>query len=73
MYFIIENQVRPDGVVNTTTTSRTSFAMALSLYHERYSKMCVNESFVKVGMLLCDETLEVIQHDVVETLYKAEA
>lgn len=72
MYFVIENQTRPDGIVNTTTTSRSTFAAALSLYHDRYSKMCVNADFVSVGLLLCDADLNVVQHDVVETLYKPE-
>ena len=73
MYYVIETQTRPDGIVNITTTGRTSFASALSLYHDRYSKMCVNTDFTSVGLSLCDADLNVIQHDVVETQYKAEA
>lgn len=72
MYFVIENQTRPDGIINTTTTSRSTFAAALSLYHERFSKMCVSTDYTSVGLLLCDADLNVVQHDVVETQYKAE-
>lgn len=72
MYFIIENQTRPDGVINTTTTAKQSFASALSYYHERYSKMVMTELYPSVSLLLVDANLEVIQHDTIETLYKAE-
>ena len=73
MYYIIENQTRPDGIVNTQTTSRSTFATALSFYHERFSKMCLSTDFTSVGLLLCDADLNVVQHDVVETQYKADA
>lgn len=70
MYFIIEHQTRPDGVINVSETSRQSFAAALSLYHERYSKMVMNEQFVSVSIMLVDADLNMIQHDTIETLYK---
>lgn len=72
MYFIVENQTRPDGVVNTSTTAKQTFASALSYYHERYSKMVMTELYPSVSLLLADANLEVIQHDIIETLYKAE-
>lgn len=70
MFYIIENQHRPDGIINNQCSARTTRAAALSYYHERYSKMCVNEEFVRVSLLLVDENLNVIQHDDVETLYQ---
>lgn len=72
MYFIIENQTRTDGVVNTSTTAKQTFASALSYYHERYSKMVMTELYPSVSLLLADANLEVIQHDTIETLYQAE-
>ena len=70
MYFIIENQTRPDGLVNTTTTAKQTFASALSYYHDRFSKMVMTELYKSVSLLLVDANLEVIQHDTIETQYK---
>lgn len=70
MYYIIENQVRPDGVVNTTTTARTTLALALSFYYDRQSKMVVNTDFVSVHLMLTNERLDVIKKDDVQTLYQ---
>ena len=72
MYFIIENQKRTDGVVNTTTTGRSTFASALSYYHERYSKMVMNTDFVWVSLMLVDEELNVVEQAKVDTLYQPE-
>lgn len=70
MYYIIENQVRPDGVVNTTTTARTTLALALSFYYDRQSEMVVNTDFVSVHLMLTNERLDVIKKDDVATLYQ---
>lgn len=72
-YFIIENQLRADGVVNTTTTSRSTFANALQYYHERISKMVVTNLFTSVHIMLCDEQLNVIEKKDVPTLFDAQA
>jgi len=70
MYYIIEHQIRPDGVVNTTETGRSTFAGGVSLYHERYSKMAVNTEFTAVALMLTDEKLNVIEQAVVDTSYQ---
>lgn len=71
-YFIIENQLRADGVVNTTTTSRSTFANALQYYYERISKMVVTNLYTSVHIMLTDEQLNVIEKKDVPTLYVAE-
>lgn len=71
-YFIIENQKRSDGVINTTTTVRSGFASALSYYHDRYSKMVVTELYTGVSLMLVDEDLNVVEHATIETQYKPE-
>lgn len=70
MYYIFENQIRPDGVVNTTTTARSSFASALSHYYDRQSKLVMNEEFVSAHLMLTEANLAVIKQDDVETLYR---
>lgn len=72
IYFVIEHQVRKDGEVNTSETRRSSFASALSLYHERYSKMVMNEEFLKVSLMMVDQDLEVVEKATFETQAKKE-
>lgn len=71
MYFIIENQTRPDGQVNTTTTGRATINSALSFYHDRFSKMLLTELYTSVSLLLTDENQNVVEHHIVNTMYKA--
>lgn len=71
MYFVIENQTRPDGVVNTSTTAKQTFASALSYYHDRFSKMVMTELYTSVSLLLVDADLNVEQHDTIKTQYQA--
>lgn len=70
MYYIIEHQLRPDGIVNTSETGRSSLASAKSYYYERLSQMVVNEQFCSVALMLTDAELKVIEHAVIPTLYK---
>ena len=69
MYYIIEHQTRPDGVVNIFETARATFASALSYYHERYSKMVMTELYTSVSLMLVDADLNVVQHDTIATQY----
>ena len=69
MYYIIEHQTRPDGVVNVSETSKATFASALSYYHERYSKMVVTELYTSVSLMLVDADLNVVQHDTIATQF----
>ena len=62
MYFIIENHTNADGSVRTETTARQTFASGLSLYHERISKMVVNEQYVSVDVLLVDKDLSTVRY-----------
>lgn len=70
MYYIIEHQTRPDGIINTSETSRQTFASALSYYHERYSKMVLTELYQTVSLLLVDENLNRIEHATIQTQYQ---
>ena len=70
-YYVIENQIRDDGVVNTSTTARSSFASGLSLYYDRCSRMVMTELYPRVAIMLTDEELSVIEHKIIDTQYKA--
>lgn len=70
MYYIIEHDIRPDGVVNTSETGRSTFASALAHYYDRQSKLVVNEDFISAHLLLVDDSLTIMKQDNVRTLYK---
>lgn len=71
MYYIIEHQVRPDGVVNVSETGKSSIATALSYYYERCSKMVVTDLYTSVHVMLVDEKLNVVKKDDLTTAYVA--
>lgn len=73
MYYIIEHDIRPDGIVNTSETGRTTFASALSFYYDRMSKLVMNTDFTSAHLMLVEENLSVVKNDDVETLYQAES
>jgi len=70
MYYVIENQIRDDGQINNSVTARQSFASGLSLYYDRCSKMVMTELYPKVAVMLVDEELNVIEHQVIQTQYQ---
>lgn len=72
MYTILENQIRPDGVVNSIKETRNTFATAISFFYERCSKMSVTELYKKIYITVMDEALNVIDHKEIDTLYKAD-
>jgi hypothetical protein len=72
MYFIIELQTRPDGIVNSTITSRSSLATGLALYYERASKAVTSTQFTKVALTLQDDDGNIIENKRFDTLYEEE-
>ena len=70
MYYIIEHDIRPDGIVNTSETGRSTFASALSYYYDRQSKLVVDTNFVSAHLMLVEENLAIVKQDDVETQYK---
>lgn len=70
MYYIIEHDIRPDGVVNTSETGRSSFSLALSYYYDRQSKLVVDTNFKSAHLMLVEENLAIVKQDDVETQYK---
>ena len=69
--FLTELQKRPDGIINSSVTSRSSFAMGLALYYDRASKAVTSTQFTGVALTLTDENGVIIENNFFETLYKA--
>lgn len=67
MYYILEHDILPNGSVNVSEVGRSSFALALSYYYDRMSKMVVNEQFKSVHLMLLEENLRIRKQDDVET------
>lgn len=68
-YFIIELQKRPDGIVNSTLTTRSSLATGLSLYYDRASKAVASKDFLSVALTIQDENGNIIENKLYDTDY----
>lgn len=71
-YFVTELQTRPDGIVNSTITARSSLALGLSLYYDRASKAVTSEQFTGVALTLQDQDGNIILNEHFDTIYQAE-
>lgn len=71
-YFVTELQSRPDGIVNSSITSRSSLATGLSLYYTRAAAAVTSEQFTKVALTLQSQDGDIVLNDSFDTLYEAE-
>lgn len=72
-YFVTELDARPDGIINSTITSRSSLATGLSLYYTRAAAACTSEQFTSVALTLQDENGSIILNDHFDTIYEEPA
>lgn len=68
-YFLTELQSRPDGIVNSSITVRSSLALGLALYYDRASKAVTSEQFTGVALTLQSQDGEIIKNERFDTLY----
>ena len=71
-YFVTELQARPDGIVNSTITTRSSLATGLSLYYTRAAAAVTSEQFTGVALTLQDQDGNIILNEHFDTIYQAE-
>lgn len=71
-YFITELQTRPDGIVNSTITARSSFANGLALFYQRAAVAVTTTDFKAVALTLQDQNGVIIKNELFETQYGAE-
>lgn len=69
--FLTELDKRPDGIINSSVTARSSLAMGLTLYYDRASKAVTSTQFTGVALTLTDENGSIIENRYFETLYEA--
>lgn len=70
-YFITELQVRPDGIVNATITTRSSLAMGLAYYYQRAAAAVASQDFLSVALTLQDQEGRIRLNECFETCYEA--
>ena len=72
-YFITELQARPDGIVNSTITTRSSLANGLAYYYQRASVAVTNTDFLSVALTLQDQYGDIVLNERFDTLYQTQA
>ena len=71
-YFITELQARPDGIVNSTITTRSSLATGLSYYYTRAAAAVTSEQFTGVALTLQDQNGNILLNEHFDTIYQAQ-
>lgn len=69
-YFVTELDARPDGIINSSITARSSLALGLSLYYDRASKAVTSEQFTGVALTLQDQNGTIILNEHFDTIYQ---
>ena len=69
-YFVTELQARPDGLVNSTITTRSSLATGLSLYYTRAAAAVTSEQFTGVALTLQDQDGNILLNEHFDTVYQ---
>lgn len=69
-YFITELQTRPDGIVNSTLTARSSYAMGLAYYYQRAAAAVANQDLVSVALTLQNQDGFIVENQKFDTLYE---
>lgn len=68
--FLTELQKRPDGLINSSVTARSSLATGLALYYDRASKAVTSQQFTGVALTLTDEDGNIVENRYFDTLYE---
>ena len=71
-YFVTELQARPDGIINSTITTRSSLATGLSYYYTRAAAAVTSEQFTGVALTLQDQNGTILLNEHFDTIYQAQ-
>ena len=69
-YFVTELQKRPDGIINSTITTRSSLALGLALYYQRAAVAVTTTDYLGVALTLQDEDGSIVLNERFNTQYK---
>lgn len=70
-YFITELQTRPDGIINSTITTRSSLAMGLAYYYQRAAVAVATTNYTAVALTLQDQYGQINKNECFDTCYEA--
>lgn len=70
--FLTELDKRPDGLINSSVTARSSLATGLALYYDRASKAVTSTQFTGIALTLTDKDGNIIENRHFDTLYEPE-
>lgn len=68
--FLTELDKRPDGLINSSVTARSSLATGLALYYDRASKAVTSTQFTGIALTLTDEDGNILENRHFDTLYE---
>lgn len=68
--FLTELQKRPDGIVNSTLTTRSSLATGLAFYYQRAAVAVTTKDYQWIALTLQDEEGNIIENKRFDTLYE---
>jgi hypothetical protein len=71
-YFVTELDKRPDGIINSTITTRSSLALGLAYYYQRAAVAVTTTDYLGVALTLQDEDGNIVLNEHFDTQYKAE-
>ncbi len=71
-YFLTELQTRPDGIVNSTITTRSSLANGLAFFYQRAAVAVTTKDYTAVALTLQDQNGTIIENRLFETQYGVE-
>lgn len=70
MYYLTELQTRPDGVVNSTITARSSLATGLAFFYQRAAVAVTTTDYPAVALTLQDQNGTIIKNELFDTQYE---
>lgn len=70
MYYLTELQTRPDGVVNSTITARSSLATGLAFFYQRAAVAVTTTDYPAVALTLQDQNGAIIKNELFDTQYE---
>lgn len=69
-YFVTELQKRPDGIINSTITTRSSLALGLAYYYQRAAVAVTTTDYLGVALTLQDEDGNIVLNEHFDTQYE---
>ena len=67
--FLIELQSRPDGIVNSTINSYSSFAITMSMFYQRCAAAVTSTQFTSVTLIVVDAHGNTFENRELDTNY----